>query len=524
MKTADARDFPAGKMLPCDILIVGGGAAGLTLALELAGRHENVIVLEAGGECARRRSQRHFEGAYTSPLKGRPLATSRWRALGGSTLRWTGQCGRMTRADFEHRPWVANSGWPFGLAQLKPYYERAEDLLGLGSFSEDTTLAVDGAGNPTLLLHEFRFPEERNFAARFGSELEIARNIQIIVNAMAVEIETDADARHVDSVRVDNGLGIRFKITARKIILAAGGIENARLLLCSRNVSKEGLGNTQDNVGRYFMDHPYFSAAVTGLGDANRICPDSTIDDYEKIFDRQVIKVIQFDTDWAQKQELVNCGILLIGRERFKANPSYLSPAVDNLHSLLELIRESRFGDRETKRLLARVSTSVPSILAAYLRSLRPGERRRDRATFRSTLEPVPDRNSRVRLSTKKDQFGLPLVDIDWRLGDLEYRSLVKIHEILASELADNGAGHVELRLEPDPKTGWPEPLQGGRHCIGTTRMHTSPQLGVVDANCKVHGITNLYVTGSSVFPTASYVNPTLTILALAIRLADQIL
>ena len=522
MTIMDARDFPSQLALECNVLIVGAGSAGLTLAQEFAGKHDDVIVLEAGGESIHRPGQRDFRGRYTSALKGRPLSISRWQGLGGSTSRWAGQCGRMTQADFEHRPWVANSGWPFGLDVLDPFYARAEALLSLGSFDEDRPVAVDEQGSATLVTHDFRFPAERNLATQLDDELRASRNVRIIINATAINIETNPSADFVSGIRVDNGQGQQSTIRARQVVLAANGVENTRLLLNSTSVCEQGLGNDADNVGRYFMDHPYFSAAVLGLDDANQLWPESTIEDYSDLFERRVIKIIQFDTDWAEAQQLVNCGAMFVGRQRFKAHPSYLSTSVDNFHTLLELIQERQLSDPETRRLLPRAVKDITSTIGAYSRSLRTHQRRRDSATVRSTVEPVPDRSSKIRLSAEKDSFGIPLPEIDWRLGNLERHSLLKMHELLARELDRSGIS-LDVRLDSDPATGWPVPLQGGRHYIGTTRMHEGPQSGVVDSNCRVHGIQNLFIAGSSVFPTASYVNPTLTIMALAIRLADHL-
>ena len=522
MTFVDARQLPGRTTLECDVLIVGAGSAGLTLAREFAGKHDHVIVLEAGGERMDRAGQRDFRGRYLGPLQGRPLSISRWRGLGGSTQRWAGQCGRMTQADFESRPWVENSGWPFGLDELEPYYARAENLLGLGPFDADQTVSSDEGGTSALVAHDFRFPDERNLATQLRDELAATDNVRVMTNATVVHIEMNANGNVADGVCFEDGSGQAVSVTGKHVVLAANGLENVRLLLHSNDVCGNGIGNDADNVGRYFMDHPYFSAAVFPLADATRLWPASTIDDYHDLFDRGEIKVIQFDNEWVQAQQLVNCGVMFVGRTRFKAHRAYLSPEVDRFHSLLELIGDGQVGDPESRRLAKRVIRDVFGIIGAYGRSLGKGQRQLDRATVRATVEPVPDRDSRVRLSEKSDRFGIPLADIDWRLGELERRSLLVMHDLLGREFEKQGVS-LDVRLEPDPETGWPMPLQGGRHYIGTTRMHGAPQTGVVDTNCRVHGTENLYIAGSSVFPTASYVNPTLTIMALAIRLADHI-
>lgn len=518
----NASELQNSARLDCDTVIVGAGAAGLILAREFAAStNEAVIVLEAGGTRIRHSDQRHFAGSYAGPLRGRPLSISRWRGVGGSTQRWAGQCGRMTRSDFEGRSWVANSGWPFGYEEIEPYYARAEDALRLAPFEEDTP--VDGASQGALSVRGFRFPPERDLGVLFREALEPARNIRIVLDAVATEVDLNREGTNAAGVSARAVKGGSFRVSAKRTVLAANGIENARLLVSSSRVHASGIGNAHDSVGRYFMDHPYFWAGILDLDLAETAWPGSTVPAYEDVLSRARIDVIQMEPATLRAEQLVNCGVMVVGRHRFKSHPGYLSQPVDDLHTLLELITDRRARDPEVRRLLPRVARNFGPIAAAYARGLAPGQHKLDRAALRTTVEPVPDRASRLRWLPGRDEFGLPQFDIDWRLGSLECRSLLRVHELLSADLARRTGSAIDLRLDVDAETGFPKPLQGGRHYMGTTRMDASSRTGVVDADCRVHGVSNLYVAGSSVFPTGSYVNPTLTIAALAIRLADHL-
>ena len=141
---------------------------------------------------------------------------------------------------------------------------------------------------------------------------------------------------------------------------------------------------------------------------------------------------------------------------------------------------------------------------------------------FMNELEQAPNPASRVRLIEQRDALGMPRVQLEWRLSGLDKRSIRRAHELLARELGRAGLGRLQLMLSEDEHR-WPPELGGGRHHMGTTRMHRDPARGVVDPDCRVHGVGNLYVAGSSVFPTVGAANPTLTIVALALRLADHL-
>jgi choline dehydrogenase-like flavoprotein len=177
---------------------------------------------------------------------------------------------------------------------------------------------------------------------------------------------------------------------------------------------------------------------------------------------------------------------------------------------------------RRTKQLLA-------ERMGVYLRWLRVNTNRRGLYVV-ARAEQAPNPASRVMLSEERDAFGLPRIALDWQLLDVDKRSLKVTMEALDRELRRLSLGRVEPSAWLDePETPWvADPLVsnhpvGGYHHMGTTRMATSPRRGVVDADCRVHGLGNLYVAGSSVFPTGGWANPTLTILALALRLGDHL-
>jgi len=268
----DASAVPAGSELTADVCIVGAGPAGITLARELAARDLDVVLLEAGGEKHEEASQELYRGEEGCDLLGPDayyLLAGRARVLGGTTLHWHGWCRPMDPLDFEARPWVEDSGWPLHRDELTPFYRRAARLLGLSDF--DDAADRGRAPTPPLLAGSGRF--ETTFyhlrATRFGRafrrELQAAPRIRTLLHAAAVELETDPSATRVERVAVGGPDGRRFAVRAPRVVLAAGGIENARLLLLSDRVAAGGLGNAHDLVGRCFMEHLHAFVVMAAL-------------------------------------------------------------------------------------------------------------------------------------------------------------------------------------------------------------------------------------------------------------------
>jgi choline dehydrogenase-like flavoprotein len=482
----DAREVEAGAVLEREVCVIGAGAAGIALALELAGARLRVALLESGGL----EDDAETQDLYRGRVHGRayfPLHEARTRRFGGSTNCWLGLCRPLDALDLERREWVPHSGWPFGLAELRPFYVRAQRVCGLEEWAYDgSTWATP---ERPLLPLDAELVGTRNFQVaplRFGEvhrgAIASAANVDAFLRANAVEIVTDEAGGLVESVRVATLSGGRFGVRARVFVLAAGGIENARLLLASRRVHAQGLGNARDLVGRFFMEHPHLAAAAFLPARSD----------------------LELDLYRPHRRGKVGNSAVLVPAESVQRRERLLD-------SWMALASEG----------------TLPGFERALARAVHEIERAQgppaSRAVFLLAVgEQAPNPQSRVRLGDETDRLGVPRVQLEWRLSAIDKRSLLRAHELVARELARAGLGRLQILLDPDDAT-WPADLAGSRHHMGTTRMHPDPAQGVVDASCRVHGVANLFVAGSSVFPTSGAAGPTITIVALAIRLADRI-
>lgn len=504
----DARTVPDGSRVDADVCIIGAGAAGITVARELRAGPWRVALLESGGFAPDAVTQSLSAGSAPDQSYF-PLDESRTRCFGGTTHQWAGECRPLEPLDFEERDWVPESGWPFRFGDLLPFYERAQSMCELGPFAYDAAdwrslgarlLALDAERVLTRTVH---YSPPTRFGRTYRAEIGRAENVVAYLGANVVELETPAPPTRVSGVRVATVAGSAFRVTARIVVLAAGGIENARLLLMSNRVQTAGLGNGRDVVGRYFMEHLYLDRAATIDAPRGRI--DELYTFGHRVAGRRVRGLLALAPQVQQRERLTNvCAVV-------DEDPPRVAPL--SWGSLLDAVRDGRMRERVRAYVRTRTQRRVRA-------ARRDGSA--DLHLVKHVMEQAPNRESRVVLGPDKDRLGCPRVVLHWRLGALDKRTAHRAHEILAEDLERSGIGRLASAIgrEIDP---WPSALRGGRHHMGTTRMHADPRRGVVDADGRVHGIANVYVAGSSVFPTVGSANPTLTIVALALRLADHV-
>jgi len=417
---------------------------------------------------------------------------SRLRFLGGATNHWQGWCRPLDAIDFEERPWLDHSRWPIQRADLEPFYVRAGTLVGVRPFEDAGERAA--LSSPPLLADSRWFEttffhiNPLNFGAAFAGEIRSSPRVRLLLQANAVEIASDAGARHVESIAVASLGGHRLRVRARLFVLAGGGVENARLLLLSDGVAPAGLGNDRDLVGRFFMDHPHAHALTVAFSD-----PATEIALYRQRRvreQRQGVAAALRLSDAAQREHgLLN--LLLTSPDR-----------VDDLPA------EARAG----MRVAVAVDRMDPSRAAP--------DAEPELFTFESRSEQAPNPASRVTLGTERDALGARRARLEWTWLGQEGTTLHAVGRLLGRELGARGLGRAYLAPREGPN---PRDFRGGYHHLGTTRMHRDPARGVVDADCRVHGVDNLFIAGSSVFPTSGCSNPTLTLLALALRMADRL-
>lgn len=517
----DARQAAENSIVDCDLCIVGGGVAGLALALHFDGQPLKVCIIEGGGF----RKDADEQDLYRGENVGLPYAgleTVRSRYLGGSSNCWGGWCRPFDDWDFERREWVPHSGWPFGKAELLPYYARAHRLLALGRPNYDPANWEQGIARPdarrlpiddqrfTTLINQFSPPVR--FGRDYRAQLRYSKNLQVWLHANACELFTDCDGNQVTALKLRTLSGRQFTARARCFVLAAGGIENARLLLLSHRQQAAGLGNRYDLVGRFFMEHPRVRVGKLRLASAQAArFYDVKYNYHSRRLRAEGISVAAHlaPTRALQaREQLLNARIyfasLFAGEESWPV--TRLRRAVEQPSAF------APFG------VLSRKAHALVNY--AYTRVPWPESLVRERQ-LEIVIESAPNPHSRITLAEQRDALGLNRVRLDWRLGALERRSLHRLQRLLATEIERHRLGHIETALEGEvhawPQMGW------CWHHMGTTRMHDDPRQGVVDRHCRVHDLSNLYIAGSSVFPTCGSDMPTLTIAALAFRLADRL-
>ena len=525
----DLNKQPAPKSLNSDVCIVGAGAAGITLARDLMHAGINVLLLEGGGKDFDSQTQALFEGRNIG-MEYYDLDQSRLRFFGGTTNIWGGRCIPLDPIDFKKRDWVPHSGWPITAEDLAPWYKKAQETLQLGSYNYGEDLWDEIGDTPpgfspgSLGTAFWRFDNvKERFSWSRCSDLVASKTVNVVLHANAVHIQASEYANSVQHIEVRALSGEIVQIQARHFVLACGAIENARLMLASSDVEPTGIGNSRDQVGRYFMEHPHGRVGFI---------------ETERPFDLWALFRKRFrpgQTDIAPS---------LVASEALQQRLGVLNSAMT-----FKLQRDPRRGvslDRRaylslkhslnptrSGRMLWHAYRSVRAFLQRHLRL--PVERARVKygkagLYVMTRAEQAPNPDSRVKLSADMDSFGKPRADLDWRLNAQDKQTVKKLGQALGSELEQLSLGKLHLSDWLNTESlDWPvdptvsnHPI-GGYHHMGTTRMSDDPSRGVVDRNLGVHGYSNLHIAGSSVFPTGGWANPTLTIVALSHRLADYL-
>lgn len=531
----DLHDIPHGTTIAADICLIGGGAAGITIARELAGSALRVCLVEGGGLEYEAQSQELFQGENA----GVPIALDegRLRFLGGSTNHWGGRCAPLDPIDFRRRDWIPGSGWPIGRSELDPYYVRARAVAGFPPQWRSDAQTLDFLGVRLPALNEewirpffWQYAPTMpgigvwNWAAAYRKSLEEARNVRVLLHANFKSFSTGDDASRVRSLGVATLGGATATINARIYVLCCGGIENARLLLLGAEQNRGGFGNRHDLVGRHFLQHSRGAGALlVGSGRLSRLQEQFNILRGGDGLDVEI--GLALSPQEQERQGLLNCSAVL----EYQGDPdSGLAAAQDIWRSLLAGHWAPAMGEK-----VAHIAGDLGAFAHGVEERLTSGRSLASNGTSgvpsRSAVvlldvEQVPDPRSRITLAKDRDPLGLPRVRAEWRLGELERRTAAAFAQYIAAEFARLGIGRC--RLEPwllDDQVPMTNALRETYHYIGTTRMADDPREGVVDRDCAVHGMQNLYVAGSSVFPTAGHANPTLTIVALALRLADRL-
>ncbi len=533
MAIIQTNELPDGGEICADLCIVGAGAAGITLAMEFADSGTQVCLLESGGYDPDQRTQ----ALYDLECVGYPMREdfiSRARQFGGSCNLWAGRNMRMSPIDFEQRDWIPNSGWPLNYRELEPYYERAESILRVpahGRFASVTAIRdIEGSERrlfeaddvvPTVALWGTK---PMRFAKVNRAALRRSRNVNVHLNANVTELVPAEGGTAIERLVVRTIDGRTMSARARSFVLACGGLENARLLLVSRRRHARGVGNEHDVVGRYFLEHPRALHGrirvnqgvslpyLTGIPLADgKVQLGVALSERAQRAARVPNSYVSFEpamSEMAAKQygRSMNVAKMIVRRGYESSGPA-ASAERANVRELIYMLTPKEV---------------MPHWLYRPYALLKRKARRRlsiGHLTVINFCEQVPDRASRVTLSDQHDALGTNRLMLDWRIGDAERRSLEFLHEVIGRRVKESGLGTMEVGMRDAGELHFTD----ASHHMGTTRMSDDVRTGVVDRNGRVHGLANLYMAGSSVFSTGGHANPTLTIVALTLRLAAHL-
>lgn len=510
--------------IEADVCIMGGGVAGIVLANELASSQIKIVVIEAGSEDYSVEVQDAYKAEHSTQWYPDPLR-SRMRMLGGSSNHWENNTSPLDPIDFEKRSWVEDSGWPISYDDLEPFYRSAGVYVGVADDGYETSYwekklgERDLAKNSKVLetgIAKASTPPARFFAMH-GQALTTSESVEVYTDAYVVDVEYDTEKQRVSKAFFETKPGLRHSVKAKTFIMCFGGIDNARMMLAFNEKYNDQLGNTFDNVGRYFMDHPVVRAANFFPHQRDQFGFYQGNDLQSRI----VLGFFKFRQDVLIEQSLNNLRMPLSSASNY-----LISDGISSHHILTDSLSNGSIPENFGTHILNYVK-DLDMVAEAISRKAFKKPLFDDADEFGGfqvplMMEQTPNRESRIALGDEKDAFGVRRVNVDWRLNQSDKDQMWRGLEMFANEIGGLALGRVKLLKEREDRL-WESQLGYGHHHMGTTRMSNTPEKGVVDANQKVFGTQNFFLGGSSVFPTGGHVPPTLTIVAMSIRLAKMV-
>ena len=491
---ANFKDSTSPTLENFDVCIIGAGAAGITTALQLSDAGLRVLLIESGGFELDGDTQSLYDGTI-SGLDYFDLAGTRLRFFGGTTNHWSGQSCRLEPIDFRVRPWVAGSGWPVAYDDYLSWLPKAVETCRLAfanQFPTDIgplweTHSEDAVPDFPLADTDFvpvilRFPVRPfSFGAVYRKSVERSERLLCLLGGNVTRLETDPASGTVQRVHIASLDGKTAVARASRYVLATGAIENARLLLASGPGTKlgegPGIGNRRDLVGRYFMEHPNHDASLVSIDE--------------------------------------EAGYLHTPKRRALPNMMRLDFRLKpEVQEKLEILNHSAFlRPHFSQDLVEKIWNKV------VVHSL--GLASQD-MTLRVRLEQAPRAQNRITLTEETDSLGLPMPHLHLEMGEIETKTVAAVHESFARALGMTSAGRMRVDFDATNES-WMSQVDYQYHHLGGTRMASTPATGVVDPDCRVFESPNLFIAGSSIFPTGGHANPTMNLLAFAHRMADQI-
>ena len=550
---SDGRTIPAGTIIETELLIIGAGPAGITLAAELVDSGIQVMLTESGDLNKNDEADALSQGR-SAVERFASLDMYRRRVFGGASVIWGGRCIPYDAIDFEKRDYVPESGWPFDKSELDPWYKRAAEYceIGKADFDARTSLKdprefIAGFSSDIVGTTSFeRFSAPTDFGKRWRPVIDAASNVKTVTGATCTKLLTSADVARIVEARFSTLAGNSFCVRAKSYVIAAGGFETYRLLAASNDFHAAGLGNTSDTLGRYLMAHIEGSLANLRLQD-----PASPIDwgfqiTPEGIYGRRRFTLVP---EVQKAEKILNFIVRL--HHPTAVDPSHGSAIL----SLMFLAKQFILPEYRRKMTMVerRVANTMPQGLpfwAQHLSNLVRGAP--ELATFlvewiykrhfqyhripyvalrsRNGIYPIdfnseqiPNPDSRVILTDQKDRFGVPVMFVDWRMTETDVASIARSFRLMRSAFADSGVVALDFDDASLEDRIREETVPVGGHCIGVTRMSNNPRTGVVNPDLRMHDVPNAFVLSAASLPTCSHANPTLTLVAMAARLANHL-
>jgi choline dehydrogenase-like flavoprotein len=547
-----SADVDGGATLTADVCIIGAGAAGIAIACELDRAPFSVVLSDAGD--ARSKPNHHALSRGEVDPKSPHTAPHMYRraGLGGTTSIWGGRCVPLDPIDFTARSYVPNSGWPISWEDLEPHYVAAHRYCETGAYSytvrealsELAAPTIEGFHAPEIVVDRLeRFSPPTNFGRAFRHALADSRNIRVLLNSTCLKLVESAG--RISHLLVVGSGGRRFAVAARVVVIAAGGLESTRLLMVSDPSRRGGLGNESGKLGRHYMCH-----IENTLGHLQLTPPDRPhVIDFERSRDGVYVRRKFCISEQTQRQHrLLNSTFRL--HHPLIADPKHRSAVLSAMYLAKDAILP------EYRRKLATIELAErerllrdPRFWLSHARNVmaHPGDLMRfglnwtqKRIIARRKLpfvviannggsypldynaEQVPNPDSTIELGTQRDSFGRQCLRINWRLAEQDIDNVVRTYQIMQHAFARSGCARLEVDVSRLASLARLSTPIGGHH-MGTIRMSDDPRSGVVDRNCKIHSLQDLYVASAATFPTCGHANPTLTIVALALRLSQHL-
>ena len=548
----ESQDIKENTCYEADICIIGAGPAGISIAIEMQTSNKKIIILSGGAQHETASNQDLHKGFVDPKNSHEPLEENRRRAFGGGTVVWGGRCIPLDPIDFKVRDWIPYSGWPLNYDELEPYYHQASILCKTGPFEYDVppyfkqangAEIIVGLDNEDIISSKLeRWSTPVNFAKDYYNILNESNNISVFLDTHLVSIVTESNGDTVSSI-IAKADYKSITIRATTYILACGGIENPRLLLASKNnFHPHGIGNNNDVVGRYYMSHILGIYAELSPNNRKKI-----VYNFERDKEDVYCRRRWWITEKAQSENKIGNGIFFLHQAtNQEGHRDALFSIVFVAKFILSVISEKSITKAKQKwgkskpDFISHLNVitkegwkQFPSVISiAFKRFSRrrlpfvlPSINSKSLGLYFQT-EHMPNPKSRITIvENEVDALGIPRALVSVNFTEMDKKTIIEAHRIFVNRYKIQNLGFINYSdeglisfIENRIRS-----FNSAAHHLGTTRMSNNPKLGVVDSNCKVHGMNNLYITGSSVFPTGGHVNPTLTIIALAIRLGNYL-